>query len=100
MGKYLGVPILHKKISKQTYHYVLDKVNQQLSSWKAKNLSFAGRVTLEKSALQALPTYVMQTVKLPKTLCDEVDRVCRGFIWRDNYQAKKTHLIGWDSLQA
>jgi hypothetical protein len=27
LGKYLGVPILHKKFSKNTYQFVLDKVN-------------------------------------------------------------------------
>ncbi|RDX63059.1 hypothetical protein CR513_58548, partial [Mucuna pruriens] len=33
-------------------------VNQGLSTWKIKQLSFVGRVTLTKSMLQALPTYM------------------------------------------
>lgn len=28
LGKYLGVPLLHKRTSKQTFQFVLDKVNQ------------------------------------------------------------------------
>lgn len=80
LGKYLGVPILHKRASKETYNFILEKVTQRLSSWKSRNLSFAGRVTLTKSVLQALPTYAMQTVNLPMSVCEEVDKICRGFI--------------------
>lgn len=97
MGKNLGVPILHKKLNKETYMFILEKVNQRLSSWKARSLSLASRVTLTKSVLQALPTYVMQIVKLPKSLCKEVDKVCRSFIW-DSDQRKLTHLIVWDNV--
>jgi len=59
----------------------LDKVNQRPSDWKSKTLSFSGRVTLTKSVLQALPTYVMQTVMLWVGICDEDDKICRGFLW-------------------
>jgi hypothetical protein len=59
------VPILHKKvIIRVLYQFVLDKVNQRLSTLKARTLSFVGRVTLPKSVIQALPSYVMQTVLL------------------------------------
>lgn len=68
LGKYLGLPIFHKSPNKQTFQFVLEKVNQRLSQWKARNLSLAGRVTLTKSVLQALPLYVMQTSLLPKSI--------------------------------
>jgi hypothetical protein len=51
-----------QKITRYTYQFVHDKVNQRLSSWKCKTLSLVGRVTLAKSVLQALPSYVMQIV--------------------------------------
>lgn len=31
LGKYLGVPILHKKVNKNTFNFVIDKVNKRLS---------------------------------------------------------------------
>lgn len=37
LGKYLGVPIFHKKVSRHTFNFVIDKVNQRLSTWKAAN---------------------------------------------------------------
>lgn len=60
LAKYLGIPILHKRVTRKTFNYVLKKFEQPLSGWKARNLSLAGRVTLTKSGLEALPTCTMQ----------------------------------------
>jgi len=51
LSKYLGVPIFHQKVSSGTFQFIMDKVHQRLSAWKAKILSFAGRVTLAKFVL-------------------------------------------------
>lgn len=61
-------------------------------------MSFAGCVTLAKSVLQALPSYVMQTAMIPEKVCDEVDKICRGFIWGESDQGRKVHLISWDKI--
>ncbi|GAU42820.1 hypothetical protein TSUD_185780 [Trifolium subterraneum] len=71
LGKYLGVPILPNGASRATFQFIMDKVGQRLSNWKAENLSFAGRVTLAKS-----------------------------FIWGDTEENKKMHLISWDKICA
>lgn len=59
LRKYLGVPLIHKRVSRHTFRYVIDKASQRLSTWKARNISMAGRTTLVRSVLQALPNYVM-----------------------------------------
>lgn len=46
MGKYLGIPILQKRVSKNTFGYILDKMNRKLSNWKSKSLTFAWRRVL------------------------------------------------------
>lgn len=76
LGKYLGVPLLHQKVNRSSFRIILDKVNKFLSNWKAKTLSFAGRITLTKAVLQALPLYIMQSVHLPRHICDEIDKKC------------------------
>lgn len=80
LGKYLGVPLIHKKVTRHTFIYVIDKATQRMSTWKARNLSMAGRVTLTRSVLQALPNYVMQTAWLPTHVCKDIDRMCCSFI--------------------
>lgn len=65
MGRYLGVPLLGKCSRKGDFTYLIDKVWDRLSGWKAKHLSFAGRVTLSKSVIQAISVYTMMTTPIP-----------------------------------
>ncbi|KAE8729471.1 Xyloglucan galactosyltransferase KATAMARI1 [Hibiscus syriacus] len=44
LGRYLGVPLLHKRVTNETYEYLIQKTRDRLAEWKAKSLSFAGRV--------------------------------------------------------
>ncbi|KAE8713526.1 hypothetical protein F3Y22_tig00110206pilonHSYRG00050 [Hibiscus syriacus] len=66
LGKYLGVPLLHNRVTKDTYSYLIDRLTQRLSGWMTKCLTLAGRITLAKATLQAIPVYVMQSTWLPK----------------------------------
>ncbi|KAJ1415138.1 Ribonuclease H domain [Sesbania bispinosa] len=42
LGRYLGVPLLHRRPSNSTYDFILQKTQQRLSSWRAESLAFAG----------------------------------------------------------
>lgn len=59
LGKYMGVPLLHNKVSILIYSYVLEKIQERLFGWKVDRLSMAGRVTFCKAVLSALPIYTM-----------------------------------------
>nr|KYP39528.1 Putative ribonuclease H protein At1g65750 family [Cajanus cajan] len=98
LGKYLGIPTHHSRVSRASYQGIIDRLHQRMSGWKARNLSFAGRLTLTKSVLAALPSYTMQTVQLPRLLCDEADRIFRNFLWGDNVDHRRHHAIGWQKL--
>lgn len=58
----------------------------------------AGRLTLAKSVIQAMPSYIMQSSIVPKTVCDEVDRLCRDFVWGDSQDHRNIHLINWQRV--
>jgi len=38
----------------------------------------------------------MQYVKLPKTICDGMEKIQRGFLWVDKEDSRKPHRVGWD----
>ncbi|CAL8990846.1 unnamed protein product, partial [Prunus brigantina] len=65
LGNYLGMPILHNKVCKDTYGGLVNKVQNRLTSWKSKHLSLAGRATLIQSVTSSIPVYTMQTAKFP-----------------------------------
>lgn len=79
LGIYLGAPLLHQKISNNKFNFILDKMRKKLSMWKAKSLSFAGRLTLAQSCLANILGYVMQTVSMPISICNAAETICRNF---------------------
>lgn len=38
----------------------------------------------------------MQTTKLPRATCDEIDRISRRFLWGGSEDRRKMHLVSWD----
>ena len=80
LGKYLGVPLHHKRISKQMYKEVVDRVQNKITSWGAKTLALASRITLSKAILASIPLHSMQTALLPTAICSKVDKLIRNFL--------------------
>ncbi|CAL2255075.1 unnamed protein product [Prunus armeniaca] len=91
LGKYLGVPLIHTRVNKQTYQEVIAKVQMRLASWKSHTLSMAGRITLLQSVTAAIPIYTMQTAKLPMSLN-------RNFLWGHTSNTSKIHLVNWEQV--
>ena len=80
IGKYLGFPLNHKGAARNRYNFIVERVISKISGWKAKFLSFAGRILLIKSVMAAIPNYVMQGVALSIHLCEKLDKVNRDFL--------------------
>lgn len=80
LGKYLGVSVIHGRITKFTYTNVFERVQDRLAAWKRKSLSMASRLTLIKAVTASLLVYTMQTAKLPITICNRIDKLNRSFL--------------------
>ncbi|CAJ2669949.1 unnamed protein product [Trifolium pratense] len=96
IGRYLGANISPGRSTRGKFHNIIDKIQNKLSGWKQQCLSFAGRLTLSKSVLSSIPYYHMQYAKLPKSLCNEIEKIQRSFLWGDTDQSRRPHLVGWD----
>ncbi|KAL4358598.1 hypothetical protein AHAS_Ahas09G0302700 [Arachis hypogaea] len=57
-----------------------------------------GRLTLAQSTMSPILNYQMQHEKVPKRVCREVERLQRNFIWGDEPNKKRLHLIGWKTM--
>lgn len=98
LGKYLGMPILHKRINKDTFRDVVERVTSRLAGWKGRSLSLAGRITLTKSVITSIPVHTMSTIVLPKSTLARLDKLARDFIWGSTSKKKKQHLISWHRI--
>ena len=59
LGKYLGIPIIHRGQSNQDSNFILDRMKQKLLGWKTNLLSMVGRIVLIQSSLSTIPNYSM-----------------------------------------
>ncbi|GJY04134.1 RNA-directed DNA polymerase, eukaryota, reverse transcriptase zinc-binding domain protein [Tanacetum coccineum] len=62
---YLGLPVRKNMHFCNGWTEVIDRLRDRLSSWKAKNLSISGRLTLVKSVLGSVPLYFLSLFKAP-----------------------------------
>lgn len=99
LGLYLGMPTLTSSVTKEKFQYICEQIDRKLMGWKTKYLSLAGRITLAKSTLTTMANYPMQVMKLPRSICDEVDKKVRKFIWGGSEAKQGVHLIAWENLQ-
>ena len=81
LGNYLGVHLLHNRVSKGTYNHIIDRVQHRLAGWKARQLSLSGRATLIQSVSSSIPAYAMQSTHLPSSVCSTIDNYHHRFLW-------------------
>ncbi|CAA7012924.1 unnamed protein product [Microthlaspi erraticum] len=98
LGKYLGMPVLQKRLNKETFGEVIARVSSRMAGWKGRVLSMAGRVTLTKSVISSIPIHSMSTIMLPQSTLAKLDQLSRGFIWGSNGETRKQHLVAWSRV--
>lgn len=96
LGTYLGMPLFHSRIKTSTFHFILDKIQKKLNAFDAELLSLAGRILLAKSVLLTIPGYFMQTVLIPKGICDKIEQMVRCFVWGSTTNDFKVPLVKWE----
>lgn len=99
LEKHLGFLLFNSQVTKWTYQYISDKIRTKLSSWDSKKLLLADRITLVQSVISTIPTYMMQTSLLPLAISNEVDKLCRKFIWGSQGDSRKLSLVSWKQVQ-
>lgn len=98
-AKHLGFPLLVPRARARAVDEIKAKFLQKISAWKAKILSQAGRTVMLKSVANAIPSYLMNFYLLPKSWCNELDRVTKDFWW--GYKEGSTRhlsLKSWKSI--
>ena len=80
LGNYLGMPLIHGRITRNTHKDIFEKSQKMLASWKSASLYLAGRYTLIKAVASAIPIYTMQLIKLPSEVCSSLDKLNMDFL--------------------
>lgn len=83
------------------FNYVKEKVYRKLKHWNNKLISKAGKAVLLKSVAQTIPTYTMSCFLLPKSICQEIERLLNDFWWKSNStNSKGIRWMAWNKMSA
>nr|GEX23545.1 RNA-directed DNA polymerase, eukaryota [Tanacetum cinerariifolium] len=93
-----GLPIGANILRSANWYPLLERFQNHLSSWKAKALSFGGRLTLTKSVLGSLGVYYFSTFKASKMVISKLERVRRKFFWGSASDSNKIAWIAWEKV--
>ena len=94
---YLGLPLGASFKTSSVWHPMLEKVERRLAGWKKLYLPKGERLTLLKSTLSSLPTY-LSLFKIPKHVVARIEKLQRNFLWGGLGDGFKHHLVSWDTV--
>ncbi|XP_062075813.1 uncharacterized protein LOC133779933 [Humulus lupulus] len=96
--KYLGVNLKPTRWQVADCSEIIKKVQARLHVWASRHLSFAGRTHLIFSVLLGIRNYWMQIFMLPISVIQEIDRICRNFLWGANGHRSKFYCSSWSQV--
>ncbi|PWA66526.1 RNA-directed DNA polymerase, eukaryota, Reverse transcriptase zinc-binding domain protein [Artemisia annua] len=96
--RYLGVPLVDKKIGVNDCKGMINKVRQKLNDWKNKSLSYAGRGQLIASVLSSMQVYWCSVFKLPKTVINDIEKLFKGFLWCNGELTRGKARVAWKEV--
>lgn len=78
---YLGLPLTLGRLKVAHVQRFVDRTRAKLAGWQGRLLNQAGRRELVRSVLSSMPTYLLSSVKEPKQLTEDIDKIRRRFLW-------------------
>ncbi|XP_075504360.1 uncharacterized protein LOC142541783 [Primulina tabacum] len=70
-----------------------ERASGQLINFEKSSLSFSPNTNE-----QAIPTYAMSCFRIPKSICEEIERECANFWWGKEERRRRLHWKKWRDL--
>lgn len=94
---YLGAPLYKGRCKEVYFERLFQIVSNKLEGWKAKFLSFVGKMTLIKSVLASIHIHTFSCMAVPKSVVQRLEEIRRAFLWNQHGQ-RRTHWVAWDKV--
>ncbi|XP_019457635.1 PREDICTED: uncharacterized protein LOC109358024 [Lupinus angustifolius] len=98
LGNYLGIPLVQGKVGRAVFNPIMEKIQRRMSTWKAHLLNKTGRLCLAKSVISSISSYSMQVMWLPQSVCSDINKMTRNFMWGGDANKRSLNLVSWDVL--
>ncbi|GJR35226.1 hypothetical protein Tco_1210910 [Tanacetum coccineum] len=86
--KYLGVPLLVKRLGVKDCQSLIDNVRNRINCWRNKFLSYAGRIQLIASVLSVMHQYWASVYMHPIVVTNEIEKLFKSFLWNPDGSAR------------
>ncbi|CAA7048764.1 unnamed protein product [Microthlaspi erraticum] len=96
--RYLGLPLMHRKLKISEYSPLLDKLPGRFKSWAVRSLSFAGRLQLISSVVSGTVNFWITTFMLPKGCIKKIESMCNRFLWSGAIEGPCLTKVSWSSV--
>ncbi|XP_071715263.1 uncharacterized protein [Rutidosis leptorrhynchoides] len=93
--KYLGVPLLAKRLGVKDAKCLVDKVKMRINNWRNKHLSYAGRLQLIAAVLSSMQIYWASVYKIPLETVKDIEKALKGFLWNKGDSSKGKAKVVW-----
>ncbi|XP_077237235.1 uncharacterized protein LOC143878904 [Tasmannia lanceolata] len=95
---YLGLPLIPSRLTSGQCQPLITKIRKRIASWNNKYLSHAGRLELIQSVLNSLHLYWTAAFNLPQSSINEIECICRTFLWSGSNSKKCYHPVAWEVI--
>ncbi|XP_033134016.1 uncharacterized protein LOC117127540 [Brassica rapa] len=96
--RYLGLPLMHRKLQISNYRPLLQKIKGHFTAWSTKKLSYAGRAQLISSVIYGTINFWTSAFVLPKGCIKQIQSLCSCFLWTGNITRKGVAKIAWSTV--
>jgi hypothetical protein len=97
--RYLGVPLITRRLSAADCEGLMDKFTSRIDSWCSKHLTFAGRLQLISSVLFSLQVFRSSIFILPKAILRLLEEKLNRFLWGGKDEKAKAK-VSWEKMCA
>ncbi|KAL0758366.1 hypothetical protein Bca101_074516 [Brassica carinata] len=93
--RYLGLPLMHRKLRICDYRPLIDQLKSRFTSWSSRALTFAGRKQLLSSVIFGTVNFWFSTFILPKGCIRTIESLCSRFLWNGNITTRAAAKLLW-----
>ncbi|KAE8697209.1 hypothetical protein F3Y22_tig00110627pilonHSYRG00065 [Hibiscus syriacus] len=96
--RYLGIPLVSRKISEKDCYTLIDNIRARLNHWTTKTLSYASRLELIKTVLFSITNYWCRQIILPQSALSKVEQLCSRFFWKGDDKSATGARMSWQHI--
>ncbi|GJW64883.1 RNA-directed DNA polymerase, eukaryota, reverse transcriptase zinc-binding domain protein [Tanacetum coccineum] len=96
--RYLGVPLITKRLGIKDCKPLIDKIKVRVHNWKNKCLSYAGRLLLIASILESIHVYWATVFLIPKAIIKDINKLLKGFLWCNGEISRGKAKVAWKNV--